>query len=133
MEANHEICLGCGEDLQASRERRKLSSDSIASSGPRENVLSEWKIIITRELQNQGTMYDQVFKDPENPGKMCKKCFRDFEKFYKLSSQLRSKLAVPVNKLLSLVTSSSDFTTSRISNASDPTQQGREGVAVRVA
>ena len=66
-------------------------------------------------------MYDQVFKDPENPGKMCKKCFRDFEKFYKLSSQLRSKLAVPVNKLLSLVTSSSDFTISSISNASDST------------
>ncbi len=66
-------------------------------------------------------MYDQVFKYPENPGKMCKKCFRDFEKLYKLSSQLRSKLAVPVNKLLSLVTSSSDFTISSISNASDST------------
>ena len=29
------FCLGCGEDLQASRDSRKLGSDCIASSGPR--------------------------------------------------------------------------------------------------
>ena len=74
-----EICLGCEEDFQVSRrDRWKHGSDSIASSGPGESVLSEWKYLITNELQWQGILYDQVFKDPENPGKMCKKCFRNF-------------------------------------------------------
>ncbi len=127
MEVNREFCLGCGEDLQVSRERRKLGSDSVSGSGSRESVFAEWKILISNEVQVQGIPYYQVFRDQENPGKMCKKCFRNFKKLCKISSQLRANLALPVEKLCPVITCSRNLASSSsgITSDSTPTRKRR--------
>ncbi len=75
----------------------------------------------SNELQVQGIPYYQVFRDPENPGKMCKKCFRNFEKLCKISSQLRANLALPVEKLCPVTTYSRNLASSSSGITSDST------------
>ena len=82
-------CLGCGNDLkEIPTERRNLGSDSLATPEPRERVLSSWTSLLNQELQCQGTTIESYIKDPANPGRMCRKCFYDYEKYAKLYKKL---------------------------------------------
>ncbi len=58
---------------------------------------------------------------------MCKKCFRNFEKLCKISSQLRANLALPVEKLCPVTTCSRNLASSSsgITSDSTPTRKRR--------
>ena len=70
--------MGCGSDLpQSKKEIRNLTGDSTALSAIGDGILSTWSVLMKAVLGGQGLPLN-VFAE-ENPGKMCKNCFKVYE------------------------------------------------------
>ena len=75
-------CLGCGGDLTfMPREKRNLGAESKAAARPRERVLSSCTAILSGELMSQSLSIENTTEDVANLGKMCHKCFSEYDKY----------------------------------------------------
>ena len=63
------ICVGCGADLSAlnPRDRRNLGPDSTVDTELREQAISGWTSLVSKQL---GMCIEETSIDVTNPGKM---------------------------------------------------------------
>ena len=79
--------------------RINLGPDSTGAAEPRERVVSLWISLVRKKLLFQGIPIEETNINAENPGKMCKFCFANFQRFYKLQVQLEENLMVALRKM----------------------------------
>ena len=79
--------------------RINLGPDSTGAAEPRERVVSVWISLVRKKLLLQGISIEETNINAANPGKMCKVCFANFQRFYKLQVQLEENLMVALRKL----------------------------------
>lgn len=88
-------CIGCGDDISKfPTRRRSLCSDSKGDPEPREQALSGWITLLSMQLQLQGISIHDTTIDLENPGRMCKPCFKLFLNYQKLHIELEKNISV---------------------------------------
>ena len=91
-----EFCLGCGMDLpQSNKERRNLGCNSTASPAIRDGILSVWSTLM-EEVMDQPL--NAVFPDVENPGMMCKNCFKVYNTLASKCSKLKERLVLSAKR-----------------------------------
>ena len=79
--------------------RINLGPDSTGAAEPRERVVSVWISLVRKKLLLQGIPIEETNINAANPGKMCKVCFANFQRFYKLQVQLEENLMVALRKM----------------------------------
>ena len=94
------LCLGCGEDLaNRAADRRALQGP------PAEGVVDAWKALLENvqvDLSDDDMLCaDTLLTRGEVPGKMCRKCFSSYERFYKLHKTLHENATRAIESQLS--------------------------------
>ena len=79
--------------------RINLGPDSTGAAEPRERVVSVWISLVRKKLLLQGIPIEETNINAANPGKMCKVCFANFQRFYKLQVQLEENVIVALRKM----------------------------------
>ena len=93
-------CLGCGNDLSITpRDRRDIGVNSPATPEPRSRILTLWTALMRQELSCKGMTIETLISDVQNPGKMCRKCFYDYERFSNLQTKLETNLHLYLQKI----------------------------------
>ena len=90
------LCLGCGEGVQRSSERRSLTSPSS------QHVIPLWKEVVGSELQRMGKVADleSVVSGSGAGGYMCRKCFYACEKVLKARAVIEANAAKAIDAVL---------------------------------
>ena len=95
------LCLACGRDLTSlPKDRRSFSRDSRGAAEPREQALSAWSERMERELLRHHKSFSAVFSEPCNAGKVCRKCFDDLIKYFKLKANLVEKIHAAAQSII---------------------------------
>ena len=96
VERDPVVCLGCGESVQRSSERRKLASSSSS------HVVPLWKKTMSSQLlkHNLHADLDQLLAGSRRTaGQMCRKCFYSYEKVLTSTSALENNAEKAIAQL----------------------------------
>lgn len=94
------LCIACGKDLTSlPRERRSLCKDSKGAAEPRERALSSWMELMEKELVIRQVSFSDIFPDPSKAGKLCRKCFDDLDRYFRLKEELMQRMHVAAEKM----------------------------------
>ena len=94
-------CVGCGSDL-TSRSTDRISLQSSAS----EHVATAWKALLERIVDQEGSDTDIDLDEIVSGGRMCIKCFTEYERYQTLEKSLLSNLKKALGVLPSTLSSS---------------------------